>query len=180
VALAVLDAHPTILRGSDLDDYSIAVIRVSDLTVVYQETGNERNIEILRRRIEAWNRRDFDTVVLGYHPRIERYDFRAGAGAPFVYYGPEGSIKAFEELIEAFDELQLHPEEFLEFGDRVLMVVRVTGRARLGNMAFTERHAEIFTFDEDGLTTRLEVHRDKEAALAVLEREGVDVSEARA
>ena len=145
-----------------------------------ERVSQEQKVEILRRRIEAWNRRDFDTVVLGYHPRIERYDFRAGAGAPFVYYGPEGSIKAFEELIEAFDELQLHPEQFLEFGDRVLMVVRVTGRARLGNMAFTERHAEIFTFDEDGLTTRLEVHRDKEAALAVLEREGVDVSEARA
>jgi len=142
-----------------------------------KRVSQEQNVEILRRRVEAWNRRDFDTVVRGYHPRIERLDFRAGAGSPFVYYGPKGSIKAFEELFEAFDELQLHPEEFLEFGDRVLMVLSVTGRAKLGDMAFTERHAEIFTF-EDGLTTRLEVHRDKAAALAALKREGVDVENA--
>jgi hypothetical protein len=134
-----------------------------------------QNVEKLRRRIEAWNRRDFDTVARSYHPRIERLDYRAGAGPPIAHYGPEGSIRAFNDFIEAFDELQLHPEEFVEFGDRLLMVVRVTGRARLGDMEFTERHAEIFTFDEDGLTTRLEVHRDKEAALAALELDGVDV-----
>jgi hypothetical protein len=138
----------------------------------------ESNIEILRRRIEAWNRRDFDTVVRGYHPRIERLDFRAGAGEPFVYYGREGSIKAWNEVIEAFDDLQLHPEAFTEFGEHVLMEVRVTGRARLGDMEFTEHHAEIFTFDEDALTTRLEVHRDKAAALAALEKKGVRVEQA--
>ena len=141
------------------------------------QVSQEQKTEILRRRIEAWNRRDFDTVVQGYHPRIERLDFRAGAGEPFVYYGPEGSLKAFEELFDVFEDLQLYPEEFVELGDRVLMVVRVTGRAKLGDFAFEERHAEIFTFEE-GLTTRLEVYRDKEAALAALARDGVHVEEA--
>jgi ketosteroid isomerase-like protein len=139
------------------------------------QSPKQNVVEALRERIQAWNRREFDTVLAGYHPHVERLDFRAGSGPPFAYFGREGSRKAWHELMDAFDDLTLYPEEFLRFGNRVLMAVRVTGRARTADFEFTEQHAEIFTFDDDGLTTKIEVYRDKAAALEALQREGVEV-----
>jgi ketosteroid isomerase-like protein len=129
---------------------------------------SEGNVDTLRRLIDAWNRHDFDAVVSGYAPDVERHELRTGV--PIVWHGRGGSLKAFQELVEAFDELRLYPEEYIEAGDRVIVVMRATGHARLGDMPFTERHAEVHTF-RDGLAARIEIHPDKAAALAAVERD---------
>ncbi len=117
-------------------------------------------IDVVRRGYEAFNRGDFDAAVERVHPEIEF--FPAGDQAPLR--GVD-ALRAWMEP-DAFESQQLQPREFRVQGNNVL--VRSYARAR-GAGSGIEMDLEfwvLWTFDDDGIFTRVEnflPHQDAKA-----------------
>jgi ketosteroid isomerase-like protein len=121
---------------------------------------DQEMISSLRRAYDAFNRGDFDTAIERTHPEIE-----------FVPPGGQAPLRgadAFRAWMEpdAFESQQLQAREFRVQGNNVL--VRQHARAR-GAGSGIEMELEtwvLWTFDDDGLVTRVEgflPHQDAEA-----------------
>jgi ketosteroid isomerase-like protein len=114
----------------------------------------------LRHSYEAFNRGDFDAAIEMAHPDIEFVP--PGGQAPLR--GAD-AVRAWMEP-DAFESQQLQAREFRVQGNNVL--VRQHARAR-GAGSGIEMELEtwvLWTFDEDGLATRVESflpHQDAEA-----------------
>lgn len=88
-------------------------------------------MKIVRRAIDAYNRRDIDlffaelaTPDFEWVPALVRaFD---GAG----YRGREGVERFYRDTEENWEELQTVVEELRDLGDRVLVVGRLVGRGR--------------------------------------------------
>jgi ketosteroid isomerase-like protein len=124
---------------------------------------DQEMINSLRRAYEAFNRGDFDTATERAHPEIE-----------FLPPGDQAPLRgaeAFRAWMEpdAFESQKLQPREFRVQGNKVL--VRQHARAR-GAGSGIEVELEtwvLWTFDDDGLVTRVQAflpHQDAEALQA--------------
>ena len=110
----------------------------------------EENVEKLRRAYEAFNRGDFDAAI-----EITRPDFE------FVRVGGQGSVRgaaAFRAWMEpdAFEDLRLEPLEFRAHGSKVLVHARSLARGAGSGIELDLTNWAVWTFDEDGLATRVE------------------------
>ena len=88
-------------------------------------------VQIVRRAIDAYNRRDVDT----FFAELATPDFewcpalvRAFDGGS--YRGREGVERFYADTEENWEELQTVVEELRDLGDRVLVVGRMVGRGR--------------------------------------------------
>jgi ketosteroid isomerase-like protein len=124
---------------------------------------SEEHIEKLRRGYEAFSRGDFDSAIELAHPAIEFV--RVGVDPPIR------GVEAFRAWMEpdAIEDQRIEPLEFRTNGKKVLVRQVTRGRgARSGIEMETETWA-VWTVDEDGLATHLEVflvHQKDEALKA--------------
>src|SRR5687767_14280664 len=117
---------------------------------------SDENVEKLRRAYEAFNRGDFDAAI-----EITQPDFE------FVRAGGQGSVKgaaAFRAWMEpdAFVDLRLEPLEFRARGTKVLVHARSRARGAGSGIELDLTNWAVWTFDEDGLATRVEGFLDHE------------------
>jgi limonene-1,2-epoxide hydrolase len=128
----------------------------------------EENIGRVRRALDAYNREDFDAANENAHPEIE-----------LVPAGGQTTIKGVARLRawmepDAFESQVAEPLDFRAIGSKVL--VRHRNRIRGAGSGI---EAEFFTWsvwtiDEAGLTTRIEIylgHQEAEALEAAGLRE---------
>jgi ketosteroid isomerase-like protein len=96
-----------------------------------EPTMSEQNVEVVRRTYDAFNRRDFDTLVSEiYDPQIEWQTSREDPDAA-THRGPEAVRRYGEGWIESFEGLQTDLEELIEADDgRVYTWGRWCGRGR--------------------------------------------------
>jgi ketosteroid isomerase-like protein len=131
----------------------------------------QRHVEHIRIGLEAWNRRNLDRALSGLHPEIEwRIPEAERAGLDFdeVYHGPEGVRKFWQLFWDAWEEISLEPEEFVELGvDRVLVLGRFRGRGRGSGAEVEQTFGHIYEFRDD-LIAGFEAHWTREAALEAL------------
>ena len=83
---------------------------------------------------------------------------------PRVYRGHEGIREWHEQLSETWSEWRSEPEEYLESGDDVVVLVRAHGRGRVSGAEVVEESASVFTV-RDGKVARLKVYLDRDQAL---------------
>jgi ketosteroid isomerase-like protein len=91
---------------------------------------------------------------------------------------PEGerSVKGLEELWSLMSEwlrtwkrpLRITADEFIESGDRILVMIRWQGAGRGSGAEIEGAGAHLWTF-RDGLAVRFDVYRDRELARSALE-----------
>jgi ketosteroid isomerase-like protein len=123
---------------------------------------------LIQRGCAAANRRDFDLLMCGLDPEIELQlpESLAGGFLPpdllGVHRGHEGYRRMWERLIEAWPDLSLKPDEVVDFGERVLCAVQLTGHGRQSGIAFEQSMFQVFTLRQ-GLVIRQSdfVVRDK-------------------
>jgi ketosteroid isomerase-like protein len=85
-------------------------------------------------------------------------------------FGREGVKQLFDSYMEAFDALRLEPEEFIEFGDQIVVSLRQRVRGKGSGAEVTGTVAHVWTMRK-GVALRLRIFADKEKAMEVLTAE---------
>jgi ketosteroid isomerase-like protein len=121
-----------------------------------------------QQAVEAWNRRDLDALLIGYHPDCQHHPARefveAGLWEP-SYRGREGIAKLMASWAEAGTDARLEPTEFIDLGPRVVLLYALTMRtSRLGDAPLTRPYASVLTL-EDGKILRIDEYCDHAEAL---------------
>jgi ketosteroid isomerase-like protein len=128
---------------------------------------SQENVELVRRGIETINqgglRAALELLDSICDPEAE---FRAVGRLPdldAVLRGPEAIKGYFTQLFEAFD-WHVAPEEFIDAGDRVVVVAQQIGRGRGSGVKITDRIVLVYGV-QDGKMTSLDAYRTREEAL---------------
>jgi ketosteroid isomerase-like protein len=104
-------------------------------------------VEIVKRAVDAFNRRDLvDDYDELFTPDYEWLPAMMGAVEGGSFRGREG-IEAYAEMAsETWEELRLLPVEFRDLGDRVLCLGRMEGRGRGSGVPVDAPLGAIFEF----------------------------------
>ena len=118
------------------------------------------------RAYAAANRRDFDSVLMGWDPESEYHP--SGDLLPpdleTVFYGHEGYRQLWRYWLDAFADIRWDPEEILDFGDRLLVTTQQKGRGSGSGVAVSEAVFQLFTIRR-GLVVRQADFLDRSQAL---------------
>lgn len=87
------------------------------------------NLQVVREALDAWRAGDHARMAAVISPRAELRPLRAQLER-MSYVGPEGARQAFADLAQDWEDLDFEPEELHEEGDAVVLVGRLTARAR--------------------------------------------------
>jgi ketosteroid isomerase-like protein len=90
---------------------------------------------------------------------------------PAVYRGIDGLARLNDEIRDVWEEFRVVPEQFIDAGDRVVVMEKVRGRGRSSGVEVeTRTHATIWTL-RDGQVTRVQVGVDPNEALKAVGQE---------
>jgi ketosteroid isomerase-like protein len=111
---------------------------------------SEENVEIARQHLDAFSRRDVEAWRVRTDPEVE-LDWSASAGVEArVYRGIDAYLRFWTSYFEAFDEIVVSPERFIDVGESVVIsnVTRFRGRDGIETLAestlvFTVRNRKI-------------------------------------
>jgi hypothetical protein len=124
---------------------------------------SQANVELVRTIYDRFRAGDTDGALALHHPEIEVHD-RPEIPDPQVYRGHEGVLSSLRVSQAVFKGLDVVPEEFLDAGDRVIVVFRFQGTGRESGVPIDERLAHVWTI-RDGKAARMEVHSGRDEAL---------------
>jgi ketosteroid isomerase-like protein len=126
-------------------------------------TMSKRNVETVRRLVDAFNRRDLDGALEEMHPDAE-LDWSRSRGLRSEIYRGKAEIKRFwEELLDHFEEINVRPEKFIEAGEHVVVPDRSLARGRAG-IRVEAANTMVFTL-RDGKIVRQQLFQETEEAL---------------
>ena len=125
---------------------------------------SQRNVEVVRRGFDAFNRRDVEELVTLSHPDCEWHPFRAQLEGS-VYRGHEGVRRFVSDMDDDWASFEIHPRELHDLGERVLATGQVQALARGSGVAVDNLGGFVFEL-RDGHIARLVSHSDPEAARA--------------
>jgi uncharacterized protein len=127
----------------------------------------QENVEIVRRGYELYTAGDVEGVADLFSADAELAD-AGGLGvaetAVGTRHGPEGFLRASEEVLEAFEDYRVEAEDFIDAGEAVVVPVRISGRGRASGAEQEARLAHLWVL-RDGKVIRGEVYRTTEEAL---------------
>jgi ketosteroid isomerase-like protein len=123
----------------------------------------EQNVELVRRAIDAYNRRDFETMERLNHSDIE-LDWSASRGLQAgVYHGWEEVRRFYDNFLDTFEKVKMDPERFIESGDSVVVPNSALMRGRDG-IETVARSALVFEL-RDGQVARICLYQETGEAL---------------
>jgi ketosteroid isomerase-like protein len=121
---------------------------------------SQENVKIVRRLLEACNRREFDAMLETGDPEIDIVTLMGG-----TYRGHPGWRLLVEQMAEEVSGFQFVPEDLIDVGqDRVVAVTRWVGTGRTSGIALSQTIGLVYTF-RDGLVVRQESFRNRAEAL---------------
>jgi ketosteroid isomerase-like protein len=124
---------------------------------------SEENVEVVRRAIAAYNRRDFEAMRALNHPDVE-VDWSASRGLEAgVHRGQEEVLRFYRDFLETFEEVRIEPEGFIESGDSVIVPnsTQIRGRDGIETVA---RSALAFEL-RGGRVARVRLYQETHEAL---------------
>jgi len=128
---------------------------------------SKRNVEIVRRGYQLYEAGDLAGVAALFSADAETPD-AGGLGvagtATGTRRGPEGFLRANEEVLEAFEDYRVEAEEFIDVGNAVIVPVRISGRGKASGAEQVAHLTHLWVM-RDGEVIRGEVYRSTEEAL---------------
>jgi ketosteroid isomerase-like protein len=122
----------------------------------------QENVEIVRSFYEAANRADWDEVFRDVDPDFE-LTTPAGLDSG-VYRGRDECQGFWQEMSTAFEGYSFQPEEFIETGDQVVVVVKSRLRPKGSSADIERRTATVWTL-RAGKAVSLRIFRKPKEAL---------------
>ena len=125
---------------------------------------SQENVEVVRRHIETWNRRDLTAWLALYSPDAE-IDWSRARGPLKGLYRGRGEIETlWNEFFFTFEEAQIEtPQGFTDAGSEVVVSNTTHFRGREG-IEVSARSTWVFTL-ENGEITRLRLFQERAEAL---------------
>ena len=110
---------------------------------------SQENVEIVRRFIDAYNRRDREAVEALFHPEIEWHTITGPLLGVEAVHGREESLHfMFEQIPEGVEDFRVGLEEVRELsGGQVLAVAHYEGRGVTSGAAVEMSATQIYRFD---------------------------------
>ncbi len=124
---------------------------------------SEENINVVKSFLDAGARRDWPRVAELVDPDIELHGTVGGVEEGRITRGVAEVIQEYEKDGEAWEERRIEPEEFLDAGDNVVVLLREHLRGRESGVELEGETAAIFTLRE-GRVTRMQGFMDRAAA----------------
>jgi ketosteroid isomerase-like protein len=125
--------------------------------------------ERLRRGYEAFNEGGVDAILQWLAPEITVHDRESGPDRD-THHGLIGVKQLFESTMEAFDQFELEPLEFIEVGDRMVVVLLQRARGRGSGVVLESEVAHVWMMGE-GIPAGMRIYGGKEQALAAVRAE---------
>jgi uncharacterized protein len=122
---------------------------------------SEQNVQIVRRALEAFMRRDNETALSFYDPDIE---VRGVIDPGRVYRGLDGVLAFFRDWLSPWDSFSAEVEEWIDVGDHVIAIVHDRARGKLSGVEVEQRNAHLWTL-RNGKLFRLRIYASKAEAL---------------
>jgi ketosteroid isomerase-like protein len=133
--------------------------------------SEEENVEIVRRAIEAFNRRDFDVALRDVAPD-GTVDMSHSRGPDAGVYVGHDAVRRFwtADMTEPFERHTMVPDDLIPHGEHVVvpMTARMTGR---GGIEVEAKSATVATL-RDGRMVRWTMYQDRADALKAVGLEG--------
>jgi uncharacterized protein len=127
------------------------------------ECVTRENLELARRGYEAFRSGSLEAVLDLLDPEIV-WSEGTDVPEPEVYRGHEGVRRQHEQFKAAWESFRIVPEDFIDAGDRTVVIVRIWARGRGSGAEVEARAAHVWTA-RDGKATRLEMYMDPSKAL---------------
>jgi ketosteroid isomerase-like protein len=122
-------------------------------------------VETLRELYEEWARGDYSRSDV-FDPEMKMETF--GMGEPMRADTYQGFVDAMRAWLSAWERpITIEAEEFIESGDRVLVLITWIGRGKGSGAQIESRGAHLWTF-RDGLVVHYGVYRNRDEARAAL------------
>jgi uncharacterized protein len=124
------------------------------------------NTEVVRRMLDAWNRRDAE-AAFEFLAADAVEDWSRSIGPMQGVFSGHAEIREHWTLFwDVFESIRLVPEEFIEAGERVVVPHLVEARGR-GGVTTQARGALVYELDS-GRITRSTIYQDRPQALAAV------------
>jgi ketosteroid isomerase-like protein len=122
---------------------------------------SEGNLEIVRRSVLAAIEGDWERALADLDPEVE-LDHSRPSG---VYRGRSGVREAVKRWSEAWVDRRVEAEEFIDAGDRIVVITHEYAKAARTGMALDRCIAEVWTLHA-GKIVEIRDYRDRDEALA--------------
>ena len=122
---------------------------------------SQENVEIAKRSVDAFNRRDVDALLSLATPDCVMTSQLLDASADFQ--GREGLESFFAMLSESWEEFRSVIEDYRDLGDQVLLLGRNTARGKGSGVTVDAPTAAIVDF-RDGKVARIRLYLDQSEA----------------
>lgn len=123
---------------------------------------SQENVELVREVYAAWARGDFSA---GADLRAAGFEYQqlSSSVEPGLRRGAEVG-HALRGIFDVYEDVRIEAEEFIDAGERVVVVARVHGTARESGLKLEQRFGFVWTLSDLALI-RTEVYRDRREAL---------------
>jgi ketosteroid isomerase-like protein len=125
---------------------------------------SRRNVELTRRFVEVWNKRDIDAIIEFCAPDVEFHSMYAAIGGA-VYRGHEELRNYQRDLEDAWGgAISMEPEAYFDLGKRTLTFQLVHARGRYSGVE-AEMPIAVLCRWREGLIDYLKAYIHREDAL---------------
>ena len=126
---------------------------------------SRENVETISGLLEAYERGGTEATLQLVAPEFELTMPAVYPGPNRVFRGPEAARQALDDWIDSFEDFRAEIEELIDAGDRVIAVIRESGRMRGSTTRIDAPFTGVFAFDHQGRVARLDWFTDRAEAL---------------
>jgi ketosteroid isomerase-like protein len=124
-----------------------------------------RNLEIVQRGFEAFNREGIEGIIPLIHPDFEATTPPDLASEPDTYRGRDGVRRWFRSFDEVMDQIRWDARGFRQVGDRVVVEFTLRARGKTTGLDFGQDAVMVWEL-RDGKAIRLVLYPTLDQALA--------------
>jgi ketosteroid isomerase-like protein len=128
---------------------------------------SQENVEIMREMFALVNERGVQAATEAFGDLLDpEFELQEASNVPDreSHSGRDAFIANMAKLEESFEELKLEPIEFVDLGDKLVVVVSIAGRGRAGGAPVEMTIAQLWSL-RDGKAVSLRDYATKAEAV---------------